>query len=94
MQTIVKDKTCCFFGHRKIDKTEELNKEKGYISSKDLNYLLGKKGKAYTDLRPTGIGDFDGVHFDVISKGEYITKGTPIVIYEVEGSKLIVKAMK
>lgn len=74
--------------------TEELNKEKGYISSKDLNYLLGKKGKAYTDLRPTGIGDFDGVNFDVISKGEYITKGTPIVIDEVEGSKLIVKVIK
>lgn len=79
---------------RPIILTEEQNKDKGYISSKDLNYLLNKKGTAYTDLRPSGIGDFDGVRFDIISNGEYITKGTPIVIYEVAGSKLIVRATK
>lgn len=71
--------------------SEELNTEKGYISSKDLNYLLGKKGVASTDLRPSGVGDFEGVHFDVITTGNYIVKGTPIIITEVKGSKLIVK---
>ena len=79
---------------RPIILTEEQNKDKGYISSKDLNYLLNKKGIAYTDLRPSGVGDFDGVRFDIISNGEYITKGTPIVIYEVAGSKLMVRATK
>lgn len=79
---------------RSIVLTEELNKEKGYISSSDLNYLLGKKGIANTDLRPTGIGDFDGVTFDVISSGNYIPKGTTIVIKEVKGSKLMVKECK
>lgn len=74
--------------------TEELNKEKGYISSNDLNYLLDKKGVANTDLRPTGIGDFDGITFDVISGGNYILKGTPIVIKEVQGSKIMVKECK
>lgn len=79
---------------RPIILTEEQNKDKGYISSKDLNYLLNKKGIAHTDLRPSGVGDFDGVRFDIISNGEYITKGTPIVIYEVAGSKLMVRATK
>ena len=74
--------------------TEQQDKEKGYISSNDLNYLLNKKGVAYTDLRPSGIGDFDGVNFDVISNSSYISKGTPIVIYEVTGSKLMVKEIK
>lgn len=74
--------------------TEELNKEKGYISSNDLNYLLDKKGVANTDLRPTGIGDFDGITFDVISGGNYILKGTPIIIKEVQGSKIVVKECK
>lgn len=74
--------------------TEEQNKEKGYISSNDLKYLLNKKGVAYTDLRPSGVGDFDGINFDVISNGSYISKGTPIIIYEVSGSKLIVKEIK
>ncbi len=70
---------------------EELNKEKGYISSSDLNYLLGKRGVATSDLRPTGTGSFDEIELDVISEGKYIVKGTKLVIDRVQGSKLIVK---
>lgn len=70
---------------------EEQKKDKGYISSNDLMYLLGKQGVALTDLRPTGVGDFDGINFDVISEGRYIPKGTKLVIFKVQGSKLIVK---
>lgn len=70
---------------------DEQKKEKGYLSSSDLDYLLGKEGVAATDLRPTGIGNFEGVQFDILSEGQYIVKGSPIVIYKVQGSKLIVK---
>jgi membrane-bound ClpP family serine protease len=70
---------------------EEQNKEKGFISSSDLNYLLGKEGFASTDLRPTGTGNFDGIELDVISEGKYISKGTKLIIHKVQGSKLIVK---
>lgn len=73
---------------------EEQNKDKGYISSNDLKYLLGKQGIALTDLRPTGVGNFDGIDFDVISEGKYIAKDTRLVIYKVHGSKLIVKAQE
>jgi membrane-bound ClpP family serine protease len=72
---------------------DEQNKEKGFISSNDLNYLLGKYGVAITDLRPSGTADLDGIEFDVISEGKYISKGTRLVIYKVQGSKLIVKAV-
>ena len=71
--------------------TDEMNKEAGYISSSDLEYLLGKEGVAATDLRPSGIGSFDGVNFDIVSDGQYVEKGTPIIIYKVQGSKLVVK---
>lgn len=71
--------------------TEELNKENGYTSSTELSCLLGEKGVANTDLRPSGVGDFNGRHFDVLSEGEYIQKGTVIVVNKVEGSKLIVR---
>lgn len=70
---------------------DEQNKEKGFISSNDLQYLLGKQGVAVTDLRPSGTADFDGIEFDVISEGKYISKDTKLVIYKVQGSKLIVK---
>lgn len=72
---------------------DEQNKEKGFISSNDLKYLLGKQGVAVTDLRPSGTADFDGIEFDVISEGKYISKGTRLEIYKVQGSKLIVKAV-
>lgn len=70
---------------------EEQKKNKGYISSGDLNYLLGKKGYASTDLRPAGSGNIEGIEFDVLSESRYINKGTKIIIYKVQGSKLIVK---
>ena len=72
---------------------DEQNKDKGYISSSDLNYLLGKQGIATTDLRPSGSVDIDGIEFDVISEGKYISKDTKLVIYKVQGSKLIVKTV-
>jgi len=73
---------------------DEQNKNKGYISSSDLNYLLGKQGVATTDLRPSGSADFEGIEFDVISEGKYISKNTKLVIYKVQGSKLIVKVVE
>ncbi len=72
---------------------DEQNKEKGFISSNDLKYLLGKQGVAITDLRPSGTADFDGIEFDVISEGKYISKNTKLIIFKVQGSKLIVKAL-
>lgn len=70
---------------------EEQKTEQGYLSSRDLEYLLGKEGIAVTDLRPSGMGDFDGITLDVITGGTYILKGTPLVIEKVKGSRLIVK---
>lgn len=84
-----------FFAKGKLFKplilSEEQKKEHGYISSSDLDYLLGKKGTAVTDLRPAGSVDIDGVKFDVISDGEYIPRGTKVEIFKVSGVKLLVK---
>lgn len=73
---------------------EEQKKAEGYISSSDLQYLLGKKGICRTDLRPTGVAQIDGVNFDVLTEGEYVLAGTPVSIIKVEGSKLIVRSDK
>ena len=73
---------------------EEQNREEGYLSSGDLNYLLGKQGVAVTDLRPAGVADIEGISFDVLSKGNYILKGSRIEIVKVEGAKLVVQVCK
>ncbi len=72
---------------------EEQRRDEGYISSGDLQFLLGKQGLAETDLHPTGVGNFDGVSFDVLSEGRYISKGAKLEIIKVNGSKLIVKEL-
>ena len=70
---------------------EELKAEKGYLSSSDLDYLIGKEGTASTDLRPAGKCDIDGVEFDVRSEGYYIAKGSKVQIIRVQGNTLIIK---
>lgn len=69
--------------------TESVNEEE--INEK-LAFFLGKKGKAITPLRPSGTGDFDGVRLDVLTRGEFIEKGSTITVEEINGKKIIVKA--
>lgn len=70
---------------------EELKAEKGYLSSSDLEYLVGKEGTATTDLRPAGKCNIEGIEFDVRSEGRYIAKGSSVQIIRVQGSTLIIK---
>lgn len=70
---------------------DEQRRTEGYLSSSDLKYLLGRQGRALTDLRPSGMGKFDDVNFDVLSEGTYISKGARIEIIKVEGAKLVVR---
>ena len=61
------------------------------ISSSDLDYLLQKEGRATTDLKPAGKGDFEGIELDIFSEGPYIKKGSPIVISRINENRLMVK---
>ena len=70
---------------------EEVKAEKGYLSTSDLEYLVGKEGIASTDLRPAGKCNIDGVEFDVRSEGRYIAKGSKVQIIRVQGNTLIIK---
>jgi len=70
---------------------EEMRSQKGYLSTSDLEYLIGKEGVASTDLRPAGKCNIEGVEFDVRSEGRYISKGSNIQIIRTQGNTLIVK---
>lgn len=61
------------------------------LNASDLDYLLEKEGTASTDLKPAGKGDFDGIELDIFSDGQYIKKGSRIVISKVSQNRLIVK---
>lgn len=69
---------------------EDVKGEQGFLSSSDLEYLVGRDGVAATDLRPAGKGNFDGIEFDILSAGSFIKKGQSIRISKVKDNKLIV----
>ncbi len=57
----------------------------------ELETFVGKKGQAVTALRPSGIGDFDGVRLNVVSEGSYIPKDTVILVDKIEGNRIVVR---
>jgi membrane-bound serine protease (ClpP class) len=70
------------------------DKSQGYVAShEDLSIYQGKKGTALTPLRPAGAVDFDGRRLDVVTEGEFIPAGSPVVAVKVEGNKITVKLL-
>lgn len=62
----------------------------GYVTSSDLTHFLGRTGRASTVLRPSGVAEIDGLRLDVVTEGEFLEPGTPIVVIRVEGSRVVV----
>lgn len=63
----------------------------GYTSSAFTKELVGKKGTAYTVLRPSGKIILDGAVYDAYTRGDYIDKGQTVEVIATEGTSLRVK---
>ena len=63
----------------------------GYVSNDVLEDLAGKEGVAHTTLRPAGIAKIDGNLVDVVTEGDFINAGSPIVVLRVVGGRNIVR---
>ena len=53
--------------------------------------LIGLKGVAETDLRPSGKASIEGRLVDVMSNGPFVTAGSKVEVIKVSGSNLIVR---
>jgi len=71
-----------------------LDSNQGYQSSPSTDSLLGLKGTAVTQLHPAGIGLFGDKRRDVITRGEMIEQGTPIIVAETHGSRIVVEVVE
>ena len=79
------------FGKRLILETG-LAVGEGYASPPDTDKeWLGKSGIAVSPLRPSGIADVGGERGDVVSDGEFIEAGAPIVVARVDGNRIVVQ---
>jgi len=53
--------------------------------------LIGKTGVAITPLRPAGIIEIDRDRYDVLAEGDFIEKGTTVVITGTSGNTIHVE---
>lgn len=71
---------------------EQMPSAAGYISSISRSELIGRAGVALTALRPAGAAEIGGERLDVVSEGEFIAPGTPVVVTRSDGYRHVVRA--
>ncbi|WP_258104910.1 nodulation protein NfeD [Marinoscillum sp. MHG1-6] len=77
---------------QKIALADTQETSQGYSSSfYKGKSMVGKSGKAYTILRPSGRIEIEGELYDAFTRGEYIEEGQEIVVISDEGTSLKVK---
>ena len=70
----------------------ELDADEGYASTPATDAVwLGRVGRAISPLRPAGFAEIDGQRVDVVSDGELIEPGTPVVVARVDGNRIVVR---
>ncbi|MCF8024913.1 MAG: serine protease [Desulfobacteraceae bacterium] len=73
----------------------ELSSKSGYASyNEKTSDYLGKEGTAATNLRPAGTALIEGKRVDVVTRGDYIEKGSRIKVNAVEGGRIVVKKIR
>ena len=70
---------------------DSISTKDGYVASESRVELVGKKLKAYTDLRPAGVAILGNEKLDVVTDGDFIEKGNDIEVIRVEGMRIVVK---
>lgn len=73
---------------------DRLTEEEGYSTlNEEYVKLVGKRGETITDLRPVGNVRIEGKEYSCISEGQWIEKGTEVIVQEVDGTKILVKKL-
>ena len=71
----------------------ETPSESPQSQSSTLAYLHGKRGTTITRLRPSGKAKFGDHVVDVLTDGEMVDEGSEVVVREVRGSHVVVRAL-
>ena len=79
------------FGRRLILETELLAGAGGSSAPESDRRWLGKSGTALSPLRPAGNAEIEGELVDVVSDGEFIEPGVPVVVIRVDGNRIVVR---
>ncbi len=75
---------------RRTDPATMADPERAKLTA-DRSYLVGKRGTANSDLRPSGIATFEGERVDVVSDGRYVEQGATVEVVSVSGVVVTVR---
>jgi len=75
----------------KLILNKNIDKKSGYTAEESVKDIVGKSGKAHTDLRPSGTAMIEKQRVDVVTTGEFIKRGSKIKVVAEEGSKVVVE---
>ncbi|WP_042145950.1 NfeD family protein [Paucisalibacillus sp. EB02] len=79
----------------KITLKDQLTSEAGYNSiNKEYRTLLNQKGITLNDMRPVGTIRIGTKDYSAVSNGQWIPKGTEIIVMQVDGTKILVEPQK
>lgn len=70
---------------------DTMGRDQGYTSNFKTKSMVGKKGIAYTVLRPSGKVIIDDEIYDAYTRGDYIDRDQRIIVTSDEGTSLKVK---
>ena len=68
--------------------------QKGNTAVDDYSFLIDKRGKSLSHLRPSGTANIEGNRYDVVTDGEYIEENSDIIVQEIDGTRIIVTLSK
>ena len=73
----------------------ETRASEGYVSSSTQSdeFLIDQEGVTLTDLRPVGVGVFDGRRLNIMAEGEFIEQQRPVKIVEARGNRVVVRPL-
>lgn len=81
-------------GPIKVSLETSQSSDEGWRSYDISPELVGATGIAHTALRPAGTIIVNGERLDAVSNGTYIDRGTPILIVEIEGHRVVVEPLE
>jgi membrane-bound serine protease (ClpP class) len=69
------------------------HREAGFTSAPSRPELVGRDGTAVTDLRPSGTATIGEERIDVVTEGEYVARGSRVLVVRSEGYRHVVRAL-
>ena len=71
---------------------DTLDSKSGAVSQPpEWSQVEGRDGVAVTMLRPAGSAMIDGKKYDVVTRGDFLDKGTQITVIAVDSNRIVVK---